>query len=219
MGLEMGPLFVTAFVVGLSGAASPGPLTTVAVREASRGGFWRGWSVTLGHAIPEALLVAALALGLGRLFEEPGIVAALAAVGGGVLIWMGVSTIGAARTATLPRAGDDRGTAGCAVWAGVAATVSNPYWFLWWATVGAGYVALSQGGGWQGMLVFFLGHIMADVGWLGFVAALVSSGRRWAGDGAYRGLLAVLGTFLLGFGAYFLLTAWRFLGEGAAGVF
>ncbi|HLT59441.1 MAG: LysE family translocator [Limnochordales bacterium] len=210
--MDLGTLFTTAFLVGLSGAAAPGPLTTMAVREASRGGFWRGWSVALGHAVPEALLVAGLAFGLGSWLSRDAVVGVLSLVGGGVLLWMGRGTLLEARHARLPGRDEPGGRpAGNAVLAGAGTTLSNPYWFLWWATIGSGYVALSQAAGGLAVVVFFLGHILADIGWLGLVAAIVASGRRLVGDGAYRGLLAVLGAFLLGFGVYFLWTGWRFL--------
>lgn len=209
-------MFATAFLVGLSGAAAPGPLTAMAVREASRGGFLRGWSVALGHALPEALLVAGLAFGLGTWLSQAPIVGTLSLVGGAVLLWMGRATILEARHARLPAA-DSPGhrPAGSPVWAGVGTTLSNPYWFLWWATIGAGYVALAKAAGGLAVVVFFFGHILADIGWLGLVSAIVASGRRLVGDGVYRGLLVVLGAFLLGFAVYFLWTGWRFL-TGAA---
>lgn len=209
--MDLWALFSTSFLVGLSGAAAPGPLTAMAVREAGRGGFWRGWSVTIGHAIPELILVAALAFGLGEWLGQNYVVGTLAVVGGGVLLWMGATTVRDARHVRLPGAGEvGEGSAGSAVWGGVGTTLSNPYWFLWWATVGSGYVALSQGGGWPAVAVFFVGHILADVGWLGFVSALVASGRGLLSDGVYRGVLTGLGVFLFGFGLYFLWVGWGF---------
>lgn len=209
--LDAWTLFVTAFLVGLSGAAAPGPLTTVAIREASRAGFWRGWSVSLGHALPEFLLVVGLAMGLNRWLEAPPVVGTLGLAGGLVLLWMGRGIMLEARGAELPSAsaaGPDAGRG--AFWSGAGATLSNPYWFLWWATVGAGYVALSRSGGWGAVMIFFCGHILADIGWLGLVSGLVATGRRLMTPGFYRGLLWCLGAFLMAFGVYFLWSGWRF---------
>ncbi|MBO8141168.1 MAG: LysE family transporter [Firmicutes bacterium] len=210
--MDLWVLFTTAFLVGLSGALAPGPLTTMAIREASQGGFWRGWSVALGHAIPEGVLVGGLAFGLGEWLSRSPVIGTLSLAGGAFLLWMGRGTLAEAQHARLPAAnrGDER-AAGNSILAGVGTTLSNPYWFLWWATIGSGYVALSQAGGWLAVIVFFCGHILADIGWLGLVAGVTASGRRFAGDGIYRGVLAVLGVFLLGFGVYFLWTGWGFL--------
>ncbi len=210
--MSLWTLFATAFLVGLSGAATPGPVTTVAVREASRGGFWRGWSVALGHAVPEAMLVAGLAYGLGGFLSRSAVVGVLSVAGGAVLIWMGLGTVREARGARLPAAGAaEGGPAGGAVLAGAGATVSNPHWIVWWATIGSGYVAISRGLGSLGVAVFFAGHILADVAWLGLVSGLVASGRRYATGGVYRGVLVVLGLFLLGFGAWILWTGLGYL--------
>ena len=203
-------LFVTAFAVGLSGAAAPGPLTAVAVREASRGGFWRGWAVSLGHLLPEALLVLALVYGLGELFARPRVMAFLAAVGGLVLFWMAWGMAMQARHAPLPGpGGEDGGPSRGAVWAGAGATLSNPYWFLWWGTVGAGYVAFARGQGWAGLSLFFAGHCLADVAWLGLVAGVAATGRRFLSAGLYRVLLLFLGVLLALFAGYFVWAGWR----------
>src|SRR3972149_5217323 len=45
---------------------------------------------------------------------------------------------------------------------GIIASISNPYWSLWWATIGLGYLALSSGQGLTGVAFFFAGHILAD---------------------------------------------------------
>src|SRR5690606_12785754 len=100
--LDLWTLFTTAFLVGLSGAAAPGPLTGMAVREASRGGFWRGWSVALGHAVPEALLVAGLAYGLGSWLSQAPVVGTLSVIGGLVLLWMACIMVLRAGNARLP---------------------------------------------------------------------------------------------------------------------
>ena len=57
--------------------------------------------------------------------------------------------------------------------AGVVATVANPYWLLWWATIGANFVALARQGGALGLVSFFSGHILADFLWYTLVAFLV----------------------------------------------
>jgi threonine/homoserine/homoserine lactone efflux protein len=57
-------IFTTSFLVSLTGALSPGPLTTLAVREGVRRGFWAGPALAAGHGAIELALVVALALGL-----------------------------------------------------------------------------------------------------------------------------------------------------------
>ncbi len=48
------------------GALSPGPLTTLAVREGVRRGVWAGPALAAGHGAIELALVVGLALGLAE---------------------------------------------------------------------------------------------------------------------------------------------------------
>src|SRR3990172_8924176 len=91
-------IFGTSFVVSLSGALSPGPLTTMAVREGARTGFWAGPALALGHGLIELVLVIGLELGLNELLDRDPVTATTAFVGGAFLIYLGVRTILAAPT-------------------------------------------------------------------------------------------------------------------------
>jgi hypothetical protein len=57
---------------------------------------------------------------------------------------------------------------------------------------------------------FFGGHILPDLAWYSFVAALVATGRRVLNDGVYRGLILACAAFLLGLGVWFLVSERRF---------
>jgi threonine/homoserine/homoserine lactone efflux protein len=232
-GLTIGAV---AFVIGLSGALSPGPLTVLAVREAPRRGWWAGPLATAGHAVVELALVIALALGLAAFVKQGTGTAVIAFLGGGLLVWMGVNLL-----RTFPRASLGAELAVVRVEAGVGAaggeapprrhaprpdlravlavaplgalvSVANPYWVIWWATIGTKLTSDSLSIGWPGPIAVFLGHILSDLAWLSGIAALVSSGsRRFRGDGWYRGLLGVCGVFLLAIGAFFVVSGARFL--------
>ena len=82
-------IFGTSFLVGLSGAVSPGPLLAYNIRETVRRGFLAGPYVATGHAIPELLVVVVLALGLSRFIDVDNVTGAIGLLGGLVLLWMG----------------------------------------------------------------------------------------------------------------------------------
>ena len=87
---------------------------------------------------------------------------------------------------------------------GVAVSLANPFWILWWATVGTAYVATSLDEGATGVGVFFGAHFLTDRGWLSLIALLPATGRRIMSRRAYQGVLAVCGVFLLALGGWFL---------------
>ena len=152
-------LFTTAFMVAFSGAMMPGPLLTVAINQSLRRGIVVGPLISMGHGLMEILL-SALLVGLGQLLEH-GLVAAAVALGGGlVLAWMGYGMIREGWQGEISldlEQGKEQRDGKGAFAAGVVATVANPYWLLWWATIGANFVALAREC--PGLGFFFSGHI------------------------------------------------------------
>jgi threonine/homoserine/homoserine lactone efflux protein len=204
------------FVVSLSGALSPGPLTTLSITEGARRGRWAGWWLSLGHLIVEAALVFAIAYGLGTWLKQPLIGAIIGLVGGAFLAWMGWGllsgawrhqlTLAAAKTDGAPRI-----TRLGLVPAGIALSLGNPYWSLWWASVGAGFILSSQRWGMLGVAVIFIAHWIGDFFWLTGLGFLVGSGRRVMSEKVYRGILLACGAFLLIFSVYFIYSGIRFV--------
>jgi threonine/homoserine/homoserine lactone efflux protein len=222
---ELIALGAVSFGVGFSGAASPGPLTVLVIREAARRGWWAGPMATLGHGVLELGVVVVLALGLAAYVDAESTAAAVIALAGGIiLVWLGwrlarsVPSASLAHTVEVARSGAGRSVVRGATLQGVrtvaplAALVSiaNPYWVIWWATVGTKLTVDSLDSGAAGPGAIFIGHILSDLVWLTFVAIVVASGARWLGDRGYRWLLAGCAAFMLGIGAYFAATgvAW-----------
>lgn len=208
----LGALFVTAFLVGLSGAMVPGPLVLVNVYHTTRRGLAAAPLVSLGHGLAELAFAAALWVGLGRLLSAPAVTTFVAVAGGAVLAWMGLGMMREARTAAWDHLSRPARAGWGPVGAGLAASVSNPYWFAWWATVGASYVAMARPWGPVGGAVFLAGHLLSDLAWLTLVSFTLVTGRRVLSDRSYRFILAALGAFLCVLAAAFLLWAGRLLG-------
>lgn len=163
-------LFAGSFLLAVPAVLSPGPVTVTVVNEGARQGARVGPLVSAGHAIAEITVVILIALGLTGFLQAPALRMVIALAGGALLLWMGGSMIwGAWRGAIrLPAAGDAAAPTmkpARLVGLGLTATLSNPFWYTWWVTVGAGILL-----GWQAELgllavpVFFLGHILVDFG-------------------------------------------------------
>ena len=197
-------IFAGSFVVALSGALMPGPMFSVTVREAARDGFWVGPLLILGHGLLELSLVVALVLGLGPALTRPPLLAAVGLVGGIVLLWMAWGMLRGLPRLTLSLEAEAEPREGSRVLAGILLSLSNPYWALWWATVGVSYLALTAGRGWLGAGVFFAGHISADLVWYSLVSGAVHLGRRFLSDRLYRVLVGSCALLLVYFGATFV---------------
>ncbi len=200
---------LTSFMVALSGALMPGPLLTVTVGEAARRGFWAGPLIIVGHALLELALVALLLAGVGVWLHRPAVLGSVGVLGAGMLGWMGMGLLKASRHSRLEF--DRQDESGLhPVLAGVLMSAANPYWLIWWLTIGLGYVMFSMQYGLAGVGLFFLGHILADFAWYTLVSGAVAQGRRFISDKLYRGFLAGCAVFLFAFGGYFGFQGVRF---------
>jgi threonine/homoserine/homoserine lactone efflux protein len=159
--------------------------------------------IVCGHAVLEVLLVAGMVLGLGKLLVLGPVKGVIGLVGGAVLVWMGTGMLRSVKALTL--LGTDVGGTGPQhpVLAGILTSLSNPYWIIWWATIGLGYIAVSMQLGLLGLLSFYVGHILSDLAWYSSISLTLAMGHRLLTDRVYRALVAVCACFLLGFGCYF----------------
>jgi len=205
MMIELAVVFGGSFTLALSGALMPGPLLTVTIAESARRGFMTGPLLILGHGILELALVVAIIQGLGPFLKRPLIMGGIALVGGGILLWMGIQMIRTAGNLSLNGEATGPGGTSHPVLTGILASLSNPYWTLWWATIGLGYLVTAMKLGILGVGTFFLGHILADLIWYSLVSFGISRGKKILKDKAYQLIIRLCGIFLLGFGGWFLM--------------
>lgn len=202
-----------AFVVGLSGAMSPGPYLTVTIARTMRSGPFSALLMLVGHALLEAALLVGFAFGLQRALVHPSVAGALAVVGGAVLLWMawglgrGAASGSIARDLEIVEHADGKpsGTHAGAIAQGAIVSLSNPFWTLWWATIGVKLASDGLAIGPWGVVAFFVGHELADIAWYAFVIAAVWRGKALLTPGVYRVIMAVLAAALLYIGLRFIL--------------
>ena len=89
--------------------------------------------------------------------------------------------------------------------AGIVLSLSNPFWIIWWVTIGMSFVTQSLQFGIVGLLSFYAGHILSDLMWYSFVSFSVSAGRRLCPPILYRILFVLCGTLLVGLGVLFII--------------
>jgi len=156
----------------------------------------------IGHAVLELVLVAALLLGLAPLFQQPLVFVATALIGSVILFWMAFGMFRSLPSLRLSWEGDQTRRNHPMI-SGILMSVANPYWIIWWATIGLGYILYSWRFGFWGIAFFFAGHILADLVWYSLIAAAVAGGRHFLTDRLYRSLIAFCAVFLVVFAGYF----------------
>jgi threonine/homoserine/homoserine lactone efflux protein len=196
------------FIISLSGALSPGPLTTMSIGAGSRNDRWAGWWLSAGHGLIEGILVALIAFGLGIWLKSKPVTIAVCLVGGVFLAWMGLNLFIPAIKNKTRIADESAKNASRPPFSwfliGGVMTLSNPYWLIWWVSVGATFIFAAYAWGITGLVLVFLAHWLTDLCWLTGLSFLTGSGHRWLTDQVYRWILAVCGLLLMIFSLYFI---------------
>jgi threonine/homoserine/homoserine lactone efflux protein len=188
------------FVIGLTGALAPGP-TLVATINASLTGDWTtGLKISLGHLIAETVIFLLIIMGLATVALPYS--AAISGIGGISLIMFGILTITGSRKATLHFS--PARTITNPYIAGLVTSAANPYFLIWWLSIGSAMVIAGLQGGLVLAGIFMIGHWCSDIGWFTLVSTTVSQGTTILTDTSYRNIVALCGIFLVLFGVYYL---------------
>ncbi|QLH75554.1 MAG: LysE family transporter [Methanomassiliicoccales archaeon] len=203
MSLE-GPIFFLATVafISLSGVMMPGPTFAATVAQGYRDGR-AGLGITLGHALIEVPLIALIFLGFATILSDDSIIATIGIVGGAIILWMGVGML-RARDVIITQEGALKRRAS---FDGVLSTASNPYWLLWWATVGAALVATATEFGIWMLPAFVIVHISCDAGWNILVSRTVNRSKGLWNVKWHHLLIVASGGIMVIFGLYFLISS------------
>ena len=200
---EILQMLAMAFTIGLTGALAPGPTLVATVNSSLKEGWKAGPKVAAGHALVETVIFLLIIGGLADAMQEYSRTIALA--GGLALIIFGFMTVKGSRSATL--AAPEGQVIGNAYLAGVATSAANPYFWIWWLSIGSALVLSGLKSGVIMAALFMIGHWVADFGWLILVSISLDRGRSILSEKSYRLILGICGGFLVCFGIYFLSAA------------
>jgi threonine/homoserine/homoserine lactone efflux protein len=191
---------VTVIVTSLSGVMAPGPMFTVTLAKSLKSP-WAGVQVSLGHAVVEVPLILLVYFGLAQFFQRGAVQLALSGLGGGMIVWMGVDLFRARRK--LAREGKD--TSYNAFTAGILMSGLNPFFLVWWVTVGSLLLMnfLNAVGTW-GLPFFVVVHWLCDLVWLSIVSLVIFKTHRFWGMKIQETVFVVLSALLVYFGGMFI---------------
>jgi threonine/homoserine/homoserine lactone efflux protein len=204
-------MFLSSLLIAYSGALMPGPMLTVVVTETPRQGAKAGPLVVLGHAILELTLLILLVVGLGPILKHQSVQAVLQIAGGLMLVWTAASMIVALarRRVSIDWTGGSGGGKARTVLMGIVSSLANPYWTIWWVTIGLGLLTKAYALGIAGLVAFYLGHITGDLTWYSLVSGAIAAGKRFITPRVYRTMVAIAAAFLLVLATWFLTSGIR----------
>jgi threonine/homoserine/homoserine lactone efflux protein len=201
--LTLVTIFFSSFIIAFSGALMPGPLLTATISESAQRGSVSGPLLIIGHGILEAGLIVVLLMGLAPYLKNDGVFAVIAVIGAAILLWMAFQMFRTLPSLSLSWEGQSVRKNPLVI-AGALLSIANPYWSIWWATIGLGYILYSWKFGLIGVFFFFCGHILADFVWYSMVSLAVARGRKFLNDRLYRALIGSCAAFLIVFACYFV---------------
>jgi threonine/homoserine/homoserine lactone efflux protein len=93
------------------------------------------------------------------------------------------------------------------VMSGIITSLSNPFFYIWWATIGCAFMFKGlELAGIVGLLGFIIGHWSADFSWFSAISFFSSRGSKLMGDKTYKSVMMICGIFLVLLGSYFILS-------------
>jgi len=195
------PILLSVIVISLSGAMMPGPMFAVTLAKSYKSP-WAGTQISLGHAVIEVPLILLIYLGFAQFFQDELVQLILSIGGGAMIVWLGVAMF-RARTGVVHKGKD---LAYSAFTAGIITSALNPFFLIWWATVGSLLIMKFLDYGLGGLAVFTISHWLVDLVWLSFVSVLVYKTRKLWGLRFQEGVFIACSLLLIGFGIWFMVS-------------
>jgi len=165
---------------------------------------WAGTLLAIGHGIIEFPLIVVIILGLGKYFELQKVQIAIGLAGGIFLLLMAIQGLLSlkAKAENASRVLTER-----PILAGIILSASNPYFLIWWATVGLALATQAKQLGIWAFGLFALAHWSVDLIWLQILSWASFKGSVLLGPRGMRIVLMICSAALFVFGLFFIYNA------------
>ncbi len=194
---------IQIFLISFSGAISPGAVTAACIAQGSNRSN-AGALIAVGHGMIEFPLVILLTFGVSSFFETAIFQVVTGTLGGAVLLWLGIVMVRKPSDyVSTSKEGQGLGP----IKTGIVLSLSNPYFFLWWATIGLGLLSESKSFGIYAFPIFFLVHWLCDLIWFSLLSRLSFAGRKIMKENTLCWLMRSCGVLMAVFGLRFLVGA------------
>lgn len=203
------PILFSVIVISFSGVMMPGPMFAVTLAKSYKSPL-AGTQIALGHAVIEVPLILLIYFGFAQFFENSIVRLVLSVLGGGMIIWLGISMF-RARVEVVQKGKDLPYNS---FTAGILTSVFNPFFLLWWATIGSMLIMRILDFGTIGLIIFIIVHWLCDLVWLSLVSVVIYRTHALWGRKIQEWLFIACSLLLVGFGLWFLISGiqWWFRG-------
>lgn len=195
----------TVIIISTSGVMSPGPLFAANIFYGLKEGAKGGLKMSFGHTVVELPLIILLGIGIVSLESVPQFRIAIAILGAlGLFGFAGLQLKSVFRHDAANQIKTKYGP----FLSGILFSALNPFFIIWWFTVGFKLISDSIVlWSFWGLLILFALHIWMDFAWLGSTSYLSSKSSKFLSQRNFRFLFIIISGFMIYFGITFLLDA------------
>jgi len=204
-------IFITGFLIGITGAIIPGPLTFFTVSEVLKTDRFAALKIISGHIAIEFFIISLIYLGLHKFLDSEPLILAVSIIGGIALSGMGILLCVKSPHMKLMREEKKAEFSSGLFLGGIFFSLASPGFIIWWLTIGVSTVMRALLFGIAGLAILSLGHWSADVMWYWSVSYALDKGKSRLTDYSYRNIVKVSAVSLILLGIFFI-TKNHFLG-------
>ena len=165
---------------------------------------WAGALIAVGHGIIEFPLMALILFGIGALLRRTTTQIVIGLAGGLVLLYMAYGMFKTSKTTPDTHAGARKDKP---VLAGIVLTASNPYFLIWWATVGLALATTATEFGIWAFALFAIVHWLVDLLWVSALSLASFHGTTLLGPKLQTIVLKICAAAMLFFAIFFIYNA------------
>ena len=194
---------IMVIAISASGVMSPGPLFAANIVYGLKEGKVAGLKMAVGHTVVELPLIILLGIGMISLETFPEYFTLITVFGAiGLFGFAGLQI----KSIFGKNFSEQRRSTKNSFLAGVILSVLNPFFLIWWFTIGIVLITESIAiWGILGILILFIFHIWMDYVWLFAIAGFASKAKNILSNRNYKVLIIGLSVLLIYFGIDFLV--------------
>ena len=201
---------ITYFLLGISMAATIGPVKTVLINTGFKNGFFHAWFFSLGALATDIMFMFVVYFGVGHFINYVVFRVILWSFGCFVLLYNGIESLLTLRKIKKDLVSGSRDRLRASILSGFLMSWLNPLTILFWLGIYGSILAKTAGTSTEYQLIINSISILLGIGLVDFLYALISSvARKILSPNVLMTITVISSLIMIGFGIYFGMHAYQ----------